>query len=94
MLKMKNPVFHHLKEPKVITKLHLIREEQGLSIGYLAYKSGIPKKTIMYYEYGKMDILKMPLGRFIRLCKALNCKAKDLIGNPQNDISNIFNDMI
>jgi len=94
MLNFKNPVIHHLREPRIITKLHLLRENKGFSMGYLAFKCGVPKRTLMMYEYGKLEMVKMPVGRFIKLCKALDCKAEDLLGDRNNQVAKIFEKMI
>ncbi len=56
--------------------LRVFREEKGFSLDELAEKTGIEKNTLALVEAGE-DIL--PLGRLIRLSKALSLRMEDVV---------------
>ena len=64
---------------KGFTNLKRIRLDAGLSQGVLAEIAGIPVRTIQQYEQNQKNINAAKAETVIKLAKALNCDAEDLM---------------
>jgi transcriptional regulator with XRE-family HTH domain len=66
-------------EIAMAVRLKRLREERGLSQGQLAKLSGIPKGTLIQWEYGKRTPL---LDAAAKLADALDITLDELAGRP------------
>lgn len=69
---------------KIVDKIKLLRQKNGLSFQQLADKTGMSKSTLQRYESG--DIANIPLSRVQTLAKALHTTPEYLMGWDEIDI--------
>lgn len=77
---------NHFREPKQITRLHLLREEKHISQSILALRIGISKSYLQRFEYGLTPLGQLKIDTLIKLCRALNCKPMDILGDKNGDL--------
>lgn len=61
------------------SKLAILRNKRGLSQRQLAIKSGVPTKSIQFYEQSPTKIDGAKLNTLCKLSVALECKIEDII---------------
>lgn len=66
-----------------MTKLHKLRVEKGLTQNALSKFSGVPKRTLENYEYGRRPIDTAKIEYLAGLCIALNCNLEDIIESEE-----------
>jgi len=66
---------------KPLSNIADLRRKVGLTQLQLSQKVGVTETTIANWEKSRGGGLEL-IERFVRLCEALNCQAKDLISYP------------
>ena len=68
-----------ITKEKTPTKLHLQREQRGISQRELAEKSGVNLRTLQQYESRAKDIDKAAVQRILAMANVLGCQIEDLM---------------